>query len=112
MSDNPLEIVSEITEFNDMHEFMSDAQLDKAMELVIRLLMKPDVPAALAPRLIVELQAMSAKFSMLAVYYATIAKDRAGTTNNHKKNIYYSTKEALDKLVDALKYSARYNNLS
>lgn len=106
---NPLDVVSEITEFNDLHKFMNDAQLDKCMELVIRLLMKPDVPAAMAPRLIVELQALSTKFSMLAVYYATIAKDRAGTDNNNKKNIYYSTKEAIDKLVDALKYAARYS---
>lgn len=109
---NPLELISEITEFNDTSKFMNDAQLDKCMELVIKLLMKPDVPAAMAPRLIVELQALSTKFSMLAVYYATIGKDRAGTVNNHKKNIYYSTKEAIDKLVDALKYSARYNSLS
>lgn len=111
-SRNPLEVISEITEFNELHNFMNDAQLDKCMELVVRLLMKPDVPAAMAPRLIVELQALSTKFSMLAVYYATIARDRAGSENNNRKNIYYSVKEALDKLVDALKYSARYNSLS
>lgn len=109
---NPLEVVSEITEFNDLNKFMNDAQLDKCMELVVKLLMKPDVPAAMAPRLIVELQALSTKFSMMAVYYATIGRDRAGTENNHKKNIYYSTKEAIDKLVDALKYAARYNSIS
>lgn len=106
--ENPLELVSAITEFNDLSEFMSDEQLDKAMHLVVKLLMKPDVPAAMAPRLIVELQALSTKFAVMAVYYSTIARDKAGTPNNHKKNVYYSTKEAIDKLVDALKYSARY----
>jgi hypothetical protein len=46
---------------------------------------------------------------MMASYYSTIAKDKAGTMNNNKKNIYYSAKESIDKLVDALKYVVRYN---
>ena len=104
----PLELISEITEFNDLHEFMTDEDLDTAMYKVIYIISKPDVPVAHATRLIVQLQALSAKFAMLAAYYATIAKDRAGTTNNHKKNIYYSTKEAIDKLVDSLKYAAKF----
>ena len=41
---------------------------------------------------------------------STIAKDKAGTENNNKKNIYYSVKESIDKLVDALKYVVRYNS--
>jgi hypothetical protein len=106
--ENPLELISQITEFNDLHEFMNDEQMDRALHLVIKLIMKPDIPVSHATRLIVELQAMSAKFAVLAAYYATIAKDRAGTANNHKKNIYYSTKEAIDKLVDSLKYTAKF----
>jgi hypothetical protein len=47
---------------------------------------------------------------MMASYYSTIAKDKAGTENNNKKNIYYSAKESIDKLVDALKYVFRYNS--
>lgn len=109
MSDeNPLAIASEIQEFNDLSEFMGDAHVDRVLELVVKLLMKPDVTPAAAPKLIVELQALSTKFAVQAVIYATIHRDKAGTPNNHKKNVYYSTKEALDKLVDALKYSARY----
>ena len=46
---------------------------------------------------------------MLAAVYSTIAKDKAGTVNNNKKNVYYSAKESIDKLVDALKYVVRYN---
>lgn len=106
---NSLELISTITEFNDLHEFMQDEQLDRAMAIVVKLLMNPDVPAAKAPHLIIELQAMSTKFSMLASVYATIAKDKAGTANNNKKNVYYSAKESIDKLVDALKYVVRYN---
>lgn len=104
---NPLETVSIITEFNDLTEFMQDKQLDRALELAIKCIANPEIAAQKAPRLIVELQAISFKFSIKAVEYATIKKDRAGTDNNNRKNIYYSTKEALDRLVDALKYAAR-----
>ena len=106
---NTLELINDITEFNDLHEYMKDEQLDKALAIVVKLLLNPDVPAAKAPHLIIELQAMSTKFSMLASVYSTIAKDKAGTVNNNKKNIYYSAKDAIDRLVDALKYSARYS---
>ena len=106
---NPLEFISDITEFNDLHDYMKDEQLDRAMSVIIKLLANPDIPAAKAPTLIIELQAISAKFGMLSSYYSTIAKDKAGTVNNNKKNIYYSVKESIDKLVDALKYVVRYN---
>lgn len=106
---NSLELIGIITEFNDLHEFMKDDQLDRALAIVVKLLMNPDVPAAKAPLLIIELQAMSTKFAIMASVYSTIAKDKAGTVNNNKKNIYYSLKEAIDKLVDALKYVVRYN---
>ena len=107
---NTLELISSITEFNDLNEYMSDEQLDKALSIVVKLLMNPDVPSAKAPYLIIELQAMSTKFSMMASVYSTIAKDKAGSVNNNKKNIYYSAKESIDKLVDALKYVVRYNS--
>jgi hypothetical protein len=107
---NTLELISQITEFNDLHLFMQDDQLDKALAIIVKLLMNPDVPASKAPLLIIELQAMSTKFAMLASVYSTIAKDKAGTENNNKKNIYYSAKESIDKLVDALKYVVRYNS--
>ena len=107
---NTLELISNITEFNDLHEFMNDEHLDKALSIVVKLLMNPDVPSAKSPMLIMELQAMSTKFAVLASYYSTIAKDKAGTTNNNKKNVYYSVKESIDKLVDALKYVVRYNS--
>lgn len=107
--ENPLETVSKITEFNDLSEFMQDPQLDRALDLAIKCMADPNIAAQKAPRLIVELQAISFKFSLKAVEYATIKKDRSGTDANHRKNIYYSTKEALDRLVDSLKYAARAN---
>lgn len=107
---NSLELISNITEFNDLHEFMKDEHLDKTLAIVVKMLMNPDVPAAKAPLLIIELQAMSTKFAILASVYSTILKDKAGTENNNKKNIYYSVKESLDRLVDSLKYVVRYNS--
>jgi hypothetical protein len=107
---NTLQLISDITEFNDLHEYMQDEHLDKALAIVVKLLMNPDVPSAKAPMLIMELQAMSTKFAVMSSVYSTIAKDKAGTTNNNKKNVYYSVKESIDKLVDALKYVVRYNS--
>jgi len=107
---NTLQLISDITEFNDLHEYMQDEHLDKALAIVVKLLMTPDVPSAKAPMLIMELQAMSTKFAVMSSVYSTIAKDKAGTVNNNKKNVYYSVKESIDKLVDALKYVVRYNS--
>jgi hypothetical protein len=107
MSESTLELISRVTEFNDLHEYMNDEQLDKALAMVVKLLMNPDVPSAKAPMIIIELQALSAKFAVLASYYTTIAKDKTGTPNNNKKNIYYTASSAIDRLVDALKYAAR-----
>jgi|SRR5687767_12953874 len=104
---NILELINTVTEINDLCEFMKDEQFDRAMHDVIKLILRPDVPSAKAPQLIVELQALSAKFAMMSVLYTTIKKDRAGTENNYKKNIYYTARECLDRIVDALKYSAR-----
>jgi hypothetical protein len=104
---NTLDLISKVTEFNDLHDYMKDDQLDRALAMIVKLVMNPDVPPAKAPMLIIELQAISTKLAILASYYSTIAKDKTGTINNNKKNIYYSGKEAIDRLVDALKYSAR-----
>jgi hypothetical protein len=102
---NALEQISTITEFNDLSEFMQDKDLDIALDLIIKLIAKPDVPPSTAPSLIVKLQAISAKLAVQARYYTTFEK---GGDNSKKKNTYYTAAEAIDKLVDALKYTARY----
>ena len=93
MSESTLELISKVTEFNDLHEYMQDEQLDKALAMIVKLLMNPDVPSAKAPMIIIELQALSAKFAVLASYYTTIAKDKTGTPNNNKKNILIRVEE-------------------
>lgn len=105
VKDNILESISNVTEFNDMKDFMNDPDLDEALDLIVKLIMKPDVPAGKSPELIVRLQALSAKFSMLSRYYTTFEK---GGESSKKKNVYYTVSDALDKLVDSVKYLARY----
>lgn len=110
MSDNSLELVSQITELNDLHEFMDDDDVDRALHLVVKLLMNKGsgLSPALAPKLIVELQALATKFAILATYYQSIGK--AGTKEAHKKNVYFTLKDAIGKLVDALKYTAKVDH--
>lgn len=104
MTDNVLEKVSEVTEFNDIKQFMNDAELDTALDSIIKIIAKPDIPPAAASILIVKLQAISAKLSVLARYYTTMEK---GDVANKKKNIYYTASDSIDKLVAALKYGVR-----
>lgn len=106
LPNNPLELVSLITEFNDISEFMQDEQLDKAMGLVVKIIVRQaDIPREKIPPLIVELQALATKFALLATYYATIGK--SGTAEMHKKNIYNTARDAIGKLTDALKYRVK-----
>lgn len=107
MDENPLETISRLTEFNDLISFMKDPQLDRALDLAIKCMANPETASIKAPLLIVELQAISFRFAVKAVEYSTIKKDRAGTENNYRKNVYWSVKEALNDLVSALKYVAR-----
>lgn len=103
-TEDVLKLISNITELNDMHEFMQDEHLDLAMALIIKLIMNPDVPYGKAPTLILQLQAMASKFQFQARYYTTYEK---GTEAAKKKNTFYTASEAINRLVDALKYSAK-----
>ena len=89
----------------EIADYMQDEELTQTLALVAKLISKPDVPASVGVELIVKLQAYSAKFAMLASWYTNVKKDERA-----KKNIYYSAKEATDRLVDALKYAVRINN--
>lgn len=108
MADATLDLINQIDEFVEAHDFMKDEDFDEALSLVVKLISHPEVPSAKAIPLIVKLQALAAKMRLMAVIYTTVKKGPSGSTNAHKKNIYYSASEALDKIVDALKYSARY----
>jgi hypothetical protein len=97
-----IELVNEVAEFTDISELMNDEQLTDALGIIVKLMMSPDVPAQKAVGLIVQLEAYAAKFKMLASYYTNVKKD-----DRAKKNLYYSANEAVQRLVDSLKYSAK-----
>jgi len=93
--------VSAVRQLYELAEFIDDTALDIALEYMIKLISKPDVPIAKIPTLIVELQAIGAKMQMMAAYYQNVSKNTA------KKNTYYSMYHAIDRLVDAIKYLVR-----
>jgi len=102
MSENTIDIINQINDFNDLSEYMQDEEITQALIAIAKLIARPDIPPDKAARLIIQIQAYSAKFAMLASWYANVKKD-----DRAKKNIYYSAREALDKLSDALKYTIR-----
>lgn len=95
-----IEYVSDITEFNDISQFMNDKELDLALGYVVKLIAKPDMNPAAAARAIVQLQALSAKFAMMQKHYITFGTK----SDSPKKNIYYTAEHKIDELVSALKY--------
>lgn len=97
-----IDLVNEVAEFTEISELMNDEQLTDALGIIVKLMMNPDVPAQKAVGLIVQLEAYAAKFKMLASYYTNVKKD-----DRAKKNLYYSANEAVQRLVDSLKYSAK-----
>jgi hypothetical protein len=97
-----LELVNEVAEFTEISEVMEDKELTDALGLIVKLMMQPDVPPAKAILLVVQLEAYAAKFAMLASYYTNVKKD-----NRAKKNLYFSAKEATQRLCDSMKYAAR-----
>ena len=97
------DIISLVYEFNEIHEFMEDESVDRALELLVKTLFsKGGPPPGTVESLIVEMQALAAKFALLATYYQTIGK--GGTEETHKKNVYYTLRDAFTKLADNLKY--------
>lgn len=101
------DLINTVSEFTEVHEFMKDDQIDRALAVIVKVMMNPDIPPNKAVPLIAELQAMSGKFAILATWYATVQKGPSGSVNHTKKNVYYSMRDALEKLADSLKYSAR-----
>lgn len=97
-----IDLVNEVAEFTDISELMNDEQLTDALGVIVKLMMSPDVPPQKAVGLIVQLEAYAAKFKMLASYYTNVKKD-----DRARKNLYYSANEAVQRLVDSLKYSAK-----
>lgn len=100
------EVISVAYEYREIAEFMDDTRIDTALMLLVNLLEKPQgPPPAKVASLIVELQSVSTHCAIKATYYQTIGKSEQDST--HKKNLYYTFREAFGKLADSVKYLIR-----
>jgi len=98
-SKTTLDMVNGLAEIS---EYMKDDELDTALTMVAKLILRPDIPINVATIEIVRLQAIAAKMSFKATWMANVEKgDRA------KKNIYFTAANAINELVAALKYITR-----
>jgi len=91
-----------INGLSEIAEYMKDKELDMALTMIAKLIIKPDIPINVATLEIVRLQAIAAKMHFRATWMANVEKgDRA------KKNIYFTAASAINDLVSALKYITR-----
>jgi predicted S18 family serine protease len=87
---------------SEIADYMQDEELSQALTFIAKAIIKPDIPINVVTLEIVRLQAIAAKMSLRATWMANVDKgDRA------KKNLYYTSAEAIGSLVSALKYIAR-----
>jgi hypothetical protein len=94
-----LDMVNGLAEIAD---YMKDEELNTALTMIAKLIIKPDIPINVATLEIVRLQAIAAKMSFKATWMANVDKgDRAA------KNIYFTAAAAISELVAALKYITR-----
>lgn len=89
-------------ELQTLNEYVDDSDLTEALDVLLKLIEKPDVPAQVAVPLIVKLQAISGKLRLMAAVETHIYK-----TDRARKNLLYSTTDVIDNLVAALKYLVR-----
>lgn len=108
MSENPLTVVSQIYEFNEVEEFMQDPDISKALKKLTGVLAKPDLPGIKIAKEIVHCQALSAEFGIKARFYMGIGKNEPNAA--HKKNIYMTLKDSFSELAAALKYIEKAGN--
>jgi hypothetical protein len=100
-SQGPYEYLNEVYELNQISIEMGDDDLSDALDTIVKIISKPDIPPQAAVKAVVKLQAYAAAFRMKAKYYMLIQKEGDAAK---RKNIYLSMVEALERLVDSLKY--------
>lgn len=105
MDSGILEQVEQLKELNGMHEFLQDEEFDRFLEIVLKCIRKPDVPASNVESLITELQAISAKFAVYLAFYKNVGTSEADARK--RKDTYYTLRDSCNSLVDALKYVAK-----
>lgn len=96
---NEASTIEQVNGLYEIAEYMDDAELQTALEFIAKIIIKPDIPLAVATIELVRLQAIAAKLSLRATWMANVDKsDRA------KKNLYYTAAAEIDKICSTLKY--------
>lgn len=91
--------LEQVNGLSEIADFMQDKELEEALTMVAKLILKPDLPLNIATLYIVRLQAIAAKMAFRATWMVNVEKG-----NREKKNIYFTAHEAITDLVSALKY--------
>lgn len=114
VGDNPLVIISELRKtmsdaktnwIDELSQFIEDDDVDKVMELVLKIIDGEIPETSKISFICVRLEAYALKFR---TRYSAYMSYKKGTTEaNMKKNHYKEIYTGLDRLVDALKYMSR-----
>jgi hypothetical protein len=100
-------LISSIREFVEISDYLDDEDVDDALSAVVKLIGKPNQPAAVAAPLIVKLQALSSKFALQAKVYMVYEIGKSREDRSKIKNTLMTLSAELEKLSSALKYLVR-----
>lgn len=89
----------------ELKEFMDDELFDAMIFYLMKTYQKPEIPAALASKVVNRLQALSGLLALKRNYYKNHVSK--GAEQRKKKDNLYTAVETIDKLVNALKYSIK-----
>lgn len=108
MSDeHPLVYLSKVQDLMDLNDFMDDEDFEAALEIALKCIANPNPLPVHARQALVQMQGYAFTFRMKGQAYMTIKKGKAGTDENHKKNVYFSVSEQCHELAQTLKYVAK-----
>lgn len=99
-----LQMISDISEFVEIHLYFKDEDVDKALDKLIKLIANPHVPHDKAKPLVVQLQALSSKFALQGKVYMLYDLDITKEEKTRKKNMLLTLSAELEKLSNAVKY--------
>lgn len=108
--DDISDILSSSEELLKLSQHVQDDDLDRAMMYIAKLIEDPTLDPTSAQWAIVQLEAIAARFGLSSVLYKTYEKK--GIKERYKKDVYYTARDALRHLVDALKYIIRTREAS
>lgn len=107
VDENPLLLTDAVQRqwAREIKEYMDDEDLSATLDLVLKVIEKPNVPQQHVAVLCTQLEAYAIKFRLMFTAYMSYKK---GTTEaNMKKNHYKELYTGIDRLVDSLKYLVR-----